>query len=141
METTRNKVYMTKPRKMAIVSAHFYAKHLKIAKNNFTVHFEFVHGKAEKEQTLADCMLYAKNHIVIEIDAGLSLDRMLSTVAHEMVHAKQWLTGKLAIVDGFMQWRGNFVSEDIPYHLEPWELEAMKKEVAMKHLFCYNCLE
>ena len=51
---------------------------------------------------------------------------MMKTLAHEMVHAKQFLRGEL-YCDGGFAWRGR-KSEGYKYENQPWEKEAYKKE-------------
>jgi hypothetical protein len=52
-------------------------------------------------------------------------DKMMQTLAHEMVHAKQYLRGELC---GYsMSWKGK-KPRNYKYENAPWELEAYKLE-------------
>lgn len=68
---------------------------------------------------------------LIEIDSNLRLRSMLETIAHEMVHVKQWATGEMK------ETKHNFItkfkkdhvnSEKVDYWDQPWEIEAMGRE-------------
>lgn len=69
-------------------------------------------------------------------DQRLSKAEMLSTLAHELVHAKQYLRGELVDLDdevGF--WKGKeFDSSLDELHL-PWEVEAYKLEMEIYELY------
>lgn len=60
---------------------------------------------------------------VVEIQRGLDETERLRTIAHEMVHVKQYakkeLNGQMTL------WHGQPVDADkIPYFDQPWEIEA-----------------
>lgn len=64
---------------------------------------------------------------VIEIDKKLNKRTMLTVLAHECVHVKQYAMGELD--DGMTVWRGRRVNSDkLPYWDHPWEIEAYGKE-------------
>jgi len=76
-------------------------------------------------------------HISLRDDKPWS--EMAMTLAHEMVHAHQYATGRLKRTntsdeDSLYQWEGgHFVEEHaMPYHERPWENEAdrMKRSLA-----------
>ena len=77
---------------------------------------------------------------VMEIDAGLSLERTLEMLAHEMVHVKQFATGEL--VDSSsgktVKWQGKRVSvrDDEGYWTLPWEIEAYGRQPGLYARFC-----
>lgn len=63
---------------------------------------------------------------------------ILQTLAHEVVHVKQYASGKLRPVDWtFMtdiyKWNGKV--RDIPYFTSPWEIEARKMEKILYRKF------
>jgi len=63
----------------------------------------------------------------IEIHPGIGSRNILETLAHEMVHVKQYVDGELN--DSLTNWRGKKVnSDDIDYWIQPWELEALGRE-------------
>lgn len=60
---------------------------------------------------------------LIELKRGLEEKDFLETVAHEMVHVRQYLRGELN--EEMSYWRGNPVDpRKIPYTEQPWEIEA-----------------
>lgn len=68
-----------------------------------------------------------KNTVTIAPVARKRID-IISTIAHELVHAEQCFTGKLVKVSGGMQWQGKFYANDTPYNARPWEIEAKKRQ-------------
>lgn len=60
---------------------------------------------------------------VIEISRKQSENELLKTLAHELVHVKQYIYKELN--DDLGLWHGKRVDPDkIPYHEQPWEIEA-----------------
>lgn len=68
---------------------------------------------------------------LIEIDSKLKMRSMLETIAHELVHVKQWATGEMR------ETKDNFItkfkkdtinSNKVSYWDQPWEIEAMGRE-------------
>lgn len=59
---------------------------------------------------------------IIEINRCLNIDDKLKTLAHEMVHVKQYSLGYLN--ESMTRWRGKKVSQNITYENKPWEIEA-----------------
>jgi len=58
----------------------------------------------------------------IEINRSLDNFEKLKTLAHEMVHVKQYSLGYLN--ESMTRWRGKKVSTDLNYENKPWEIEA-----------------
>jgi hypothetical protein len=59
---------------------------------------------------------------------------MLRTLAHEMIHAKQYLKRDISTIRGFDAWRGKIWrirKKADPYRDSPWEREAFSKELAL----------
>ena len=72
---------------------------------------------------------------IIELKSDVGASEILRTLAHEMVHMKQYVNGEL---DAAMTvWRGNKIDSDkIDYYSQPWEMEAFAKEVGLFNHFC-----
>jgi hypothetical protein len=50
-------------------------------------------------------------------------EKMISTLAHEMIHLKQF--ANMELNDSLSLWKGfNIDEEQVPYHDLPWEVEA-----------------
>ena len=62
---------------------------------------------------------------VIEIHKNDSEEEKLKTLAHELVHVRQYARNELN--DEMNTWKGRKVDSDsIPYDDQPWEVEAIK---------------
>jgi hypothetical protein len=67
-------------------------------------------------------------HIVIDL-ANIKISEMLRNLAHEMVHAKQYLKGELCV--DVQSWKGIRFESKLGYDYDvnaPWEKEAYRKE-------------
>jgi len=76
----------------------------------------------------------------IELEASLGRIAMIRTLAHEMVHIKQWAKNELKeYVRKDAHWHGSPVSPDTPYRDLPWEVEAyaMQDKLASDY-FAWN---
>lgn len=62
---------------------------------------------------------------LIEIDADLSENNRFLTLAHEIIHVKQYLTGELSVDHKY--WLGKKI-KDVDYNSQPWEIEAHNLE-------------
>ena len=69
----------------------------------------------------------------IEINKDLKLRDLLQTVAHEMVHVKQYARGELyeSTRKGKWRWQGKWMSNNVDYYDEPWEIEAHGREYGL----------
>jgi len=62
---------------------------------------------------------------VIELHKGDDEKEHLKTLAHELVHVRQYARNELN--DEMNTWKGRKVDSDsIPYEDQPWEIEAIK---------------
>jgi len=67
------------------------------------------------------------NYAEIEIATkGLTFIRQMTTLAHEMVHARQFIRGELKL-QGAWKWKGRN-AENYAYINQPWEKEAYRLE-------------
>ena len=68
----------------------------------------------------------------LEIHSKMSLRKVLETVAHEMVHVKQYARGELyqGVRVNKYRWQGKWVGE-MNYWDEPWEIEAHGREAGL----------
>lgn len=66
----------------------------------------------------------------LEIHKKLPMRKLLQTVAHEMVHVKQYARGELYEGSRIAKhrWQGKWVSNNIDYWDTPWEIEAHGRE-------------
>ena len=63
--------------------------------------------------------------LIMEVQTGQSNDEIIHTLAHEMVHVKQYVNGELN--ESLDVWKGKEIDPDsIDYDDHPWEIEAEK---------------
>ena len=81
----------------------------------------------------------------LEINKNVKLRRLLTTVAHEMVHIKQYARGelydsKLQGKQGKHRWQGQWLSDRskhvTDYWDHPWEIEAHGRECGLFVRWC-----
>ena len=78
--------------------------------------------------------------IGIGIDSDLTVNQLMVTLAHEMVHAKQLARGTLRyeMIEGseVVSWRGKLIdTTKMKYIDRPWELEAYgKQEILIRRI-------
>lgn len=67
---------------------------------------------------------------LIEVHSKIGAPDILKTIAHEMVHIKQYACGELD--ETLMSWKGKRVDSDsLDYYDHPWEIEAHGLEVSL----------
>lgn len=75
------------------------------------------------------------NNFKIALDTKLSTSDMLSILAHELTHARQYTTGQLVYDLNRPEisiWEGKeYNDEKIKYENHPWEKDARKNEVIL----------
>lgn len=79
------------------------------------------------------CLSEDKRTFEIEVDKTLDLRTLLTTVAHEMVHVKQYARGELfeSVQQAKHRWQGKYISNSIEYWDQPWEIEAHGRETGL----------
>ena len=58
----------------------------------------------------------------LEVYRNQTDEEILKTIAHELVHVRQYAVGDLN--EEATLWQGRSVSRDLEYHNHPWEIEA-----------------
>ena len=67
---------------------------------------------------------------MIEVHPGIGAYNIISTIAHEMVHIKQYIEGELN--EEMSYWKGKRVDSDkMEYWTSPWEVDAHGLEVGL----------
>ena len=77
----------------------------------------------------------------IELDLTFSIRDVLITLAHEMVHIKQWAKGEMYEYSkpGMVRFhKTKFELDDIDYWDYPWEIEAFGKQLGLFYRFCID---
>lgn len=62
-------------------------------------------------------------------------DKIIENLAHELVHSKQFQTGRLKFINGKFFWNG-IESKEQNYFFQPWEIEA--RVFAREAVVCFN---
>jgi hypothetical protein len=77
---------------------------------------------------------------LIELHSGIGARRIFETLAHEMVHIKQYIMNETN--DSLTVWRGKSInSEKVDYWDHPWEIDAFGREPGLLYKFAVNnCL-
>jgi len=114
--------------KQALVNAtaHLYKQELKISNSKYTVEIQFKKGLASNKSMKGSVCEIAPKHLLMLLDSNLKGDLLFETLAHEMVHVKQFAKGQYKAVRTKRFWMGSHVKAK--YYDQPWEQEAMAKE-------------
>ena len=125
-------------RQMAADAAHWYAMHLMPRlQNKLFVNIELIARLTEKEKLSGDAIweddtCNRPREFTIRVDSTQSLQDMLMTIAHEMVHVKQYARGELkdfSRSNKICKWKGETIEcEKINYYDLPYEIEAHGRE-------------
>lgn len=93
--------------------------------------------KLRKAKSMGDadglCCAIDDREFEIEINRTLRLRRLLETVAHEMVHVKQYARHEMKEP---RVWKGKILDKSIEYWDLPWEIEAHGREVGLFIRWC-----
>lgn len=113
------------------VAAEFYCSKLMTSRMVHNIHISIELKKNLEEDGF--CCIEEYNNsgkpreFTIELDKGLNEKTLLTVLAHECVHVKQYAMGELD--DNLSVWRGRKVNSDkVPYWEHPWEIEAYGRE-------------
>ena len=128
----------SKKREMAADAAHWYAMHLMPRlQNKLFVNIKLIH-KLEKKEGLSGDAIWEDDscnrprEFTIRVDSSMSPANMLMTIAHEMVHVKQYARGELKDFSRnikICKWKGEVLEcEKINYYDLPYEIEAHGRE-------------
>lgn len=70
---------------------------------------------------------------LISVRKDLPKRKLLITLAHEMVHVKQYAKGELKYLykGGLDKWQGKIIARKTHYFDKPWEIEAFGRELGL----------
>jgi hypothetical protein len=123
-------------------AAQFYAKELipntRIRNNCLTeIHFDSKLGEYGFASVEDYNSRKQPRHFIIEINPLIGSRRMLETLAHEMVHIKQYIFGETN--DELTKWRNKKIDPDkIDYWVQPWEIDAYGRETGLLTKFAVS---
>jgi hypothetical protein len=123
----------TNPEKIILLykTARFYAKYLNLSKSKYTIMVCSAPNLRKHDGNNGVASKTGIKEITVVVDSQLKLPQMLMTLAHEMVHAKQYIRGHYKATvsrNGKLKklWLGKQYS--VVYHKRPWEREAFRRE-------------
>ena len=128
-------------KQLLLRASHFFIKSLMPRKRKLKVAVFIKENLLAQEGAYASCYqmdLYnAGCDYTICMDCAQPESTMLCSLAHEMVHVKQFVRKELTILNGnyCAKWKGVNFSEDSDYEEMPWELEADKYELELSKKF------
>ena len=118
-------------------AAEFYGDRLlgKRMAKNILLEIKLTNDLKKKEQAYGFCHVTDDNlntprEFYIELDASMKhkLDQLLTWLAHEMVHLKQFVRGELFDYEtGRVQWKTRSYGR-VQYNDQPWEIQAYRLE-------------
>ena len=120
----------------------------RMAKNVY-VYVKLTRELKKKEGAYGFCMFTDNpsrpREFEIELDTSMkySFEQILTWLAHEMVHMKQWVRHELIDYDyGQTQWKSRrYTLKHICYNEEPWEKEAYRLEDKLYEKFAESYYE
>jgi hypothetical protein len=116
----------------------FYADQLLTAKMlenvNLKVKFIKTSGDVFGYASVEERTDYGKaRDFLIEMNPIIGGRNILKSLAHEMVHIKQYAYSETN--DTLTRWKGTYVKEDMDYWIQPWEIEAYGMEAGLFRKF------
>jgi hypothetical protein len=112
----------------------FYMKKLIPRIRNIEVEVELIRNLADKEGLYGDCSWNDNNHrprdFTIRIDSSLDLENIHDTLAHEMIHVKQYVKNELVDLvrtPTSCKWMGEIIDWTKLEDKEPWEIETYER--------------
>ena len=83
---------------------------------------------------------YRPKEFIIELDTTVKIRNLLITLAHEMVHVKQWAKDEMyeyMNVAGVVRFKGEKIHLELTDYWDyPWEIEAYGKQLGLFVRFC-----
>ena len=110
---------------MALLAIDSFSKQLGISRLKTNIHVKFHHKLFVENSSEGLCESVDTRNFIV--DVGL-YGNWLSTLAHEMVHVKQFARGELS--SSLQHWKGRDHS-DTDYWDQPWEKEARRLQNKM----------
>lgn len=102
--------------------------------NNLALQIEFIKEVGLKGSTECIDTDYRPREFKINIDPNLSRRNQLQTIAHELVHVKQFAMGEMRYTKytELIKWNKQTIhNEETEYWDLPWEIEAFGREFGM----------
>ena len=132
-------------RKLVTAATWFYAEKLmgKRLIKNLKLNIKLKRGLYKKDNTEGTAIWedesYRPKEFTIELDCGAKIRNLLITLAHEMVHIKQWAKGEMyeyAITGKVRFMKTKYDMNDMDYWDYPWEIEAYGRQLGLFVRMC-----
>ena len=132
-------------RKLVTAATWFYAEKLmgKRLINNLKLNIKLKRGMFKKDNTEGTAIWedesYRPKEFTIELDCGVKIRNILITLAHEMVHIKQWAKGEMYeyVTPGKVRFmKKKYDMNDMDYWDYPWEIEAFGRQLGLFVRMC-----
>lgn len=105
--------------------------------NTISIDLEFDRSLYKDSGVLAEVDFDDRNHkpreFTITVDCTVSKRRIMESIAHEMVHVKQYAKGEMVDLErcGSTKWQNKIIGKETNYWDRPWEVEAHGKELGL----------
>ena len=118
---------------------NLFIRELKLQKSKATL-FVFSRKNFENETGAAGMVYpYAEGLITMDLDSRMGMDKLIHTIAHEMVHVKQIAKGQLSYDGKKIFWKGKRVyPKRMSYYDHPWEIDAWRNEIVLASRVWYT---
>jgi hypothetical protein len=124
-------------------AVRWYAAHLmgpRLARN-INLRIVLKRGLRQDRNIWAECDCRDRGprprNFTIRIEADASRTNVLTTLAHEMVHVKQFARRELIEVETnrVFKWYDDLYGKETHYYDQPWEIEAHGREYGLYHMW------
>ena len=133
-------------RKLVELATSYYAEKLmgKRTINNLKIHVDLKRNFMKNTGCEGTAIWEDENiwpkEFSIELDSNDKIRNLLITLAHEMVHVKQWAKNEMyeyMNVAGMVRFKGEKIHMEITDYWDyPWEIEAYGKQLGLFVRFC-----
>lgn len=90
--------------------------------------YSFIFKKGRTEDTLGSCDVEYDGDVQIELNARQPIKALYTTIAHELIHARQFISGKLTYNTRIKYFTYEGVKHRYIYRRQPWEIEAYEHQ-------------
>lgn len=115
-------------------AAVYFLSHLLPRKRNIEISIHVEPFMIDAENVYGECYHIQTNpsKFKIRLEKSLNDFDLISTLAHEFVHVRQFNNGELAFIRNTSRWKGVYYSDDdIIENEEPWEIEPRETETRL----------
>ena len=127
---------LTKKRKTILKAVKFFSEYLKLNCYDASIVIDFKFGLTDCFNEYASVEYNGVDTCTVLIDADIHNNLAIQIVAHEMVHVKQYFSGKLSWDnEGLQLWKNCHIEDGLKYTETPWEIDAMKNQIIMMYKF------